>query len=337
MDTPPPDDIHEQDLLAALAADWGVEARRVTYLPKGLGSYHWVAETASGATHFVTVDDLETKPWIGTQRDDTFCGLTAAYEAALALSRRASLDVAVAPLPNRNGSVTLRLSSQYSLAVFPYVAGVAGAWGDPIAPQARDRLLEQLARLHLATPKLSGGVTTRPFDLPERPVLAAALAALNRPWTGGPLSEAARHAMADHVATVGERLVQFDDLARRLDSSYQQLVITHGEPHPGNLIWSERGVRLIDWDTVALALPERDLWMLDDGSPEGLARYSELTGRIVDPNAIAFYRLAWTLSDIASFAGMFRAEHQMTAWMQRKWQGFLGLLAGGSSVPYTLA
>jgi aminoglycoside phosphotransferase (APT) family kinase protein len=37
-------------------------------------------------------------------------------------------------------------------------------------------------------------------------------------------------------------------------------VITHGEPHPGNLMVTDRGPVLIGWDTVGLARPERDLW-----------------------------------------------------------------------------
>ena len=36
-------------------------------------------------------------------------------------------------------------------------------------------------------------------------------------------------------------------------------VITQGEPHPGNVLRTLAGLRLIDWDVSALARPERDL------------------------------------------------------------------------------
>lgn len=39
-------------------------------------------------------------------------------------------------------------------------------------------------------------------------------------------------------------------------------VVTHGEPHPGNVIRTSHGLRIIDWTTVQMAPPERDLWML---------------------------------------------------------------------------
>jgi spectinomycin phosphotransferase len=111
--------------------------------------------------------------------------------------------------------------------------------------------------------------------------------------------------------------------------------VTHGEPHPGNLIRTDAGLRLIDWDTVALARPERDLWMLDDGSPGCLGLFEELTGHEVSEPAVKFYRLAWTLSDIASFVEMFRSPHQETRWLRRKFRGFQRLLAGQPSAPHS--
>jgi aminoglycoside phosphotransferase (APT) family kinase protein len=36
--------------------------------------------------------------------------------------------------------------------------------------------------------------------------------------------------------------------------------LTHGEPHPGNVIGTDDGWLLVDWDTAAIAQPERDLW-----------------------------------------------------------------------------
>ena len=92
-------------------------------------------------------------------------------------------------------------------------------------------------------------------------------------------------------------------------------MITHGEPHPGNVLRTADGPLLIDWDTVMLAPPERDLWMLMIGSePQGAdaeirARYERETGRAVSMELIAFYRLWWVLADIAIYADELRREH----------------------------
>ncbi len=157
---------------------------------------------------------------------------------------------------------------------------------------------------------------------------------LDTPWRTGPYAEPARQALAGHAGTVSGWLAELDGLARSLAAQDEQLVVTHGEPHPGNQIMTGQGLRLIDWDTAALALPERDLWMLDDGSAGAFGPYAEVTGRSVNGTAVRFFRLAWTLSDIASFAATFRAPHQQTRWTGQKWNGFLRLLAGAPPAPY---
>lgn len=334
LDTFPSAPVDAQVLTDALAVSWGLVADQLTYVPKGAGSYHWLGEVARTPTWFITVDDLDTKPWIGATRDSTGEGLGAAFEAARSLYEDSGLAFVVAPLQNSNGSITVRLSDQYTMAVFPFVEGRVGSWGDPLTNPGRDALLEQLARLHKAILPMSVRVAQRPLDLPERQFLIAALDALDRPWKGGALSESARHVFAAHSQNVRDWLGQLDDLARRLQLEERVELITHGEPHPGNVIHGADGLRLIDWDTIALSRPERDLWMLDDGSPGGFALYEDLTGTRISDAAIRFYRLAWALSDIASFSEMFRSPHQDTQWIRHKWGAFQRLLGGAPSAPY---
>jgi len=334
LDTPPPATLDERELLRALSRAWALEADDLRYVPKGAGSYHWVADLLGSPTYFITVDDLETKPWIGQGREVTFEGLGLAYEVAWELRHYAGLPLVVAALRRPNGSIALRLSGQYSVAVFPFIDGNSGTWGDILTDAGRDALIQELASLHQATPRVRLPMARRPLDLPERPLLTATLAALDRPWVGGPFSEPARRALASHVQDVAHWLELLDVLARRLDEEDVEAVLTHGEPHPGNLIRTAEGLRLIDWDTVALAQPERDLWMLDDGSTGGLGLYEDLTRRRIRTTAIAFYRLSWTLSDMASFASMFRSSHQETEWTHQKWSDFQRLLEGAPSAPY---
>jgi spectinomycin phosphotransferase len=322
-------------LRAAIGEAWSVECDSLRYVPKGAGSYHWLAERDGHATHFVTVDDLDTKPWIGRERDATFAGLCVAYGTAWALHQEEGIAAVVAPIRCVDGSVAARVDDRYSVAVFPFVDGTAGTWGDPLTHGHRTLLLRELAGLHRAVKARLSGIGRRPHVLPERDALHSALAALDSPWTGGAFSEPARRALADNVWRVRALLEHLDALAAQLDGSSADPVVTHGEPHPGNRINQAGALRIIDWDTVALAEPERDLWMLDDGTPGALAAYTKATGTAIDQAAIAFYRLAWTLSDIASYADLFRGEHPGTRWAEEKLRGFVGLLEGAPSAPYS--
>ena len=55
--------------------------------------------------------------------------------------------------------------------------------------------------------------------------------------------------------------------------------MTHGEPHRGNIVVTDAGVVLVDWDTCLLAPPERDVWLVAGEEPGILEDYERRTGR----------------------------------------------------------
>ena len=79
-------------------------------------------------------------------------------------------------------------------------------------------------------------------------------------------------------------------------------------------------IMLIDWDTVGLAPPERDLWSLATETGDELRRYTELTGRPVDSAAIELYRVRWDLDDLSCFVRDLRAPHRRTPGTEHAWQ-----------------
>jgi len=68
---------------------------------------------------------------------------------------------------------------------------------------------------------------------------------------------------------------------------------------------------LLDWDTVALAPRERDLWMvLDRDSREDWLSYTSMVAApSVNDNALRLYRLWWNLAEITEYVGRFRRPH----------------------------
>jgi spectinomycin phosphotransferase len=304
-------------VVGEVATGWGVQVSGLRYVALGGGSYHWVAVAKDGRQYFLTVDDLQDKPWLGADPDSAFRGLRAAFDTALTLHDQARLDFVIAPIPSVHGQSARRLTERYSLAVFPYVAGQAGRWGTDLTRRDRNALARLLAELHRCAPAVEALATRRGVALPGRAGLEAALGDLDQPWTGGPFAEQARAALAASAGTVRGWMAAFDSLAAHVRDSDATLVVTHGEPHPGNIMHAGTQLMLIDWDTVALAPPERDLWMLDDGP---LGRYSAASGRTVDTMAISFYRLAWTLTDIASFTGRLRSAHERNTDIEHAWR-----------------
>jgi spectinomycin phosphotransferase len=151
--------------------------------------------------------------------------------------------------------------------------------------------------------------------------LRGALAQRDRRWESGPLAERAHALLAEHAAAIDELLARYDRLSANIAPDHW--VVTHGEPHSGNLIDSHL---LVDWDTVALAPPERDLWMPVAADPQAASRYVEAAGRELDPAALDFFRLRWDLSDLTSFTHKLRSPHTDNADTRKAYESLTILL-----------
>ncbi len=302
---------HEFDvnaLDASLADGWGFEVEKLDYAPVGGGSYHWTAEDREGERRFVTVDDLDSKPWLGNTRDTAFDGLECAFDTAAAL-RNSGLDFVVAPIMSRQGETLRRIGPRHTIALLPFVDGQAGRFGE-YDDAERAALVPMLAKLHETTPAVRSTARSIELELPGRRGLDAALAAMDQAWVGGPLSEPARRLLAPHAADLARLLAVGDRLAAEVATRRAGWVITHGEPHAANVLRAAEGHLLVDWDTVALAPPERDLWMLVDDDADKATEYADATGHRLDPVALSYFRLRWDLDDIAAFTNVLRSPHR---------------------------
>ncbi|MGH2758352.1 MAG: phosphotransferase [Actinomycetota bacterium] len=304
-------DIDRRELLEALRANWGIEAPSLRYEPVGFGSHHYVAVDREGARWFLTVNDLHRKGWIAPDPADNFGALERAFETACALRER-GLGFVDAPVRHRDGGVLARVGSRYSLAVFGFIDGHPGRFDEKLDRVQLQALLTALGTLHGSTGTLRPDLLRRDtLDIPLRGSLQRSMEEVDQPWTGGPFSEVARRLVAGTVTGLHERLGLYDELAEAIRTTGSSWVITHGEPHPGNIMWVDASLVLIDWDTVAVGPPERDLWMveLDDG--HDLDAYVAAGGATeLRPEALDLYRLWWSLAEVALYVDGFRSEHQ---------------------------
>jgi spectinomycin phosphotransferase len=78
---------------------------------------------------------------------------------------------------------------------------------------------------------------------------------------------------------------------------------------------------------VGLAWPERDLWSVLSETGEEARRYTEATGRAINPAALSFYRIRWTLDDLAAFTQQLRADHGDTEDAREAWQALQEVVA----------
>jgi hypothetical protein len=243
-----PDDLAEGSIGDVLLAGWGFVASSVEYQAVGFGSHHWLAADARGARLFVTVDDLSAKRrTVSDTTDAVFGRLARAFSAALSLRADAGLAFVVAPVPAAGGQVLRRLQDRYSVVVHPFVAGSsAGDGGEFRTAGGRRTVLGLLTGIHGAR---AAAPCADDFVVPDLDELKMMMGQTAQPWDSGPYAERARDLLSARAGELEVLLAAYDGLAVRAAARPDRMVITHGEPHAGNVLVTPGGLVMVDWDT----------------------------------------------------------------------------------------
>jgi spectinomycin phosphotransferase len=252
----------DRDAIAeALRAHWDLDVS-LTYVPVGFGTHHYLARDGD-RRWFVNVDDLCAKTWIADDLDARVEGLHRQLRTAVALRDDAGLEFVHAPIANRDGGVLVR-TGDFVVSLFDHLDGESRHDdGKYLSEDERIRALEAVRSMHAATALIDQTLPpVETYAVPARARFLELVEDLDAPWTGGPFSDAVRDLMREWKTSVLERMERFDDLVRSVVASSPERVITHGEPHAANVMWTSDGLKLIDWDTVALGPRERDFWMV---------------------------------------------------------------------------
>lgn len=313
MQTRPPE--VPDDLVESAATEhWGLPRGTATYLPVGHGSHHWLLEAAPDRW-FASLDVLSS-----TEPTASFDRLAAALGAAFA-ARESGLGFVVAPLPSRDGRVVVPLSGRHALALYPWLDGQARSFADELDDPTAGEVTRMLAALHGVPSDRLTTAGREGFGLPGREVVESALDEAGRGvrWPGV-YGDALGRLLAEQGDPIRRALDRQDRLLLAAGSQRERFVLTHGEPHPGNLLRTTHGLRLVDWDTALLAPPERDVWLLDARTRgRGAAAYSALTGHTLSPQLLEWYRLRWALVDVALFVELLRDADVETADTTWSW------------------
>ncbi|MFI5842086.1 phosphotransferase [Catenuloplanes sp. NPDC051500] len=296
-------------LAGALREGWGIEAVTLDYAPVGFGTHHYRVRDTAGADWFVNVD-------LGADAS----ALERALGAAAALAE-AGLEFVAAPRRRVNGRCVTVTAGGDAVSVVSVIDGTPHEFGELPPGPVRLAVLGALGRIHAER-----GIDA-PRDtlaVPHRAALAEARETLDRPWDGGPYSARTRELLAFRGAVVDGLFARYDALVPLVRATGDDWVVTHGEPHAGNvMIPAGGGIRLIDWDTAAIGPRERDLWMLTPGDDAEWAAYGT---HGIDETAMELYRLRWTLSEICAFTRDLRVPHRDDENTRIAWRELSGYL-----------
>ena len=319
-----PHDLSSNTVAEAVTRNWSISLHDISCAPVGFGSHHWWLQATDGVRWFATVDDLR-------MGDRSRSVLSAALETACQLNAHGLASV-VAPVRTIRGHVVGELGPHYALALYPHIDGVSSRFGPNGSDGERTAVIHELVRLHQSTDLVR---TIAPIDgrtIPRRSELEASLEALNQQWISGPFADRTRELLTHNRVALRQALTRYDRLAEIVASRQDRWVISHGEPHRANVIMTDHGVRLIDWETARLAPPERDLWMLIDENPAVAAEYTRRSGVALDDHSLQMYRSWWDLCEVSLYTADFRVAHDDNEETRLAWDGFEKHLTRASNV-----
>jgi len=303
-----------RDLTARLAAAYDLALTGLSFLPLGEDGYSYRAESVSGTPYFV-----KARP----ARRQQAAILALAFQATVWLHDVYGQSAVLAPHTTSARAPYMRYNS-FIVALFPYIDGTS-AMDAALSDAAWQRLAGLVADVHEGARALPTSLRVRKdvCTISYRPTLVRLLRrGIHAQVVETPLGQHAalllREQHDDLVATL-HMLEQMHDAAQR-DS--RPLVLTHGDPNPTNIMTDAQGqLYLLDWDGLALGLPERDLTFFTGPRFEVFLRAYAAKSRLrlLDADVFRFYFYHWALQEISDYgtrlvAGQAHDDELRHAW-----------------------
>lgn len=283
--------------MEALRIHFGLEASELAFLALGndSSSFAFRATAEDGGAYFVKV------------RSAAGFG-----EPSLAVPRflqDRGVPNILAPLRTLSGGLWVPLGD-FALSLYPFIEWRMVAVMGLTSTQWQE-LGATVRRFHaLASASEIAGVVPQERFVPGRREL---MGPLEQAVDGARLSAVESDLSAfwrSHRHLIHAVVGRCDLLANQLRAAGLTFVLCHADLHSWNLLVDAcKRLWIVDWDEVILAPKERDLMFVIEGLHAGLVSPREtecfLQGygdAVVDPRALAYYRCAWAVQDMAAFA-----------------------------------
>lgn len=322
-----------ETLLVALRTHYDISCVALTFLPIGADSATWVyrLEASDGETYFVKL-----------RSSGGFSAPSLSVPFAL---REQGVPHVAAPLATGDGRLWVAVED-FVLTIYPFIEGRMVA--DVGLSSEQWRAFGALARrIHDSQlgPEALQAVPHERF-VPSRRQLIEDLqsAAGGRTFDNDEQRELAAfwREQRDVIETVVERA---DELGSELRKTSDAFVLCHADMHTWNVLVDGDGdLWLVDWDEVILALRERDLIFIISGiggdgvGPTETEWFLQGYGDVeIDSTALAYYRYAWAVQDMAAFGEeLFFMPQRGQASRRAALQYFRGLFEEGGIVQRAL-
>jgi spectinomycin phosphotransferase len=289
-----PPNLSDGRIVAAVRHHYGLKLTQLAFVPLGQDVRSWAFRaTTVDATYFLKLRQGPVNH--------------AALQIPRYLADRGVPHI-VAPLPTRTQRLWVTLEG-LTLALYPFVDGATGMVRG-LQAHHWHTFGAALRAIHETPlpPHLMPVVPRASFGTGLSTAVRALDTSITAPAVADPIARELAAFWQRHRSEIAALVARFEALSEHLRAQRPPLVLCHADAHPNNvLIDTADQLWIVDWDDAQLAPKECDLMMGVGGlgnypaGPREAGWFFSGYGRTtVDPLALAYYRHARALGDIAA-------------------------------------
>jgi spectinomycin phosphotransferase len=291
-----PPEIPIEDIVTMLRGTYGLQAKRVEFLPLG----------ADVNTAVYRVTGSDTTPYFLKLRKANFEATSVLVPRIL---RQQGIGAVIAPLETVDGRPWGQLGA-YTTILYPFVEGQGGF--DVALTDAQWVVFgAALKGVHTAAlpADLRAQIPVETYSPYWREAARGFLAEVAERSYPNPIAAKLAAYMNAHRAEIEHLIERAEALASQMQSRLVQPVLCHSDIHAGNLLLTAAGdLYIVDWDNPILAAKERDLMFIGGGvakvwnsTREEALFYQGYGAAQIDLTALAYYRFERIVVDITEF------------------------------------
>jgi spectinomycin phosphotransferase len=323
--------IPEIILTTAIKDNYGMTVKELTFLPVG-------ADASARVYQFVTNDG--TRYFLKARKGEI-------NQVSLAIPhylQGKGVTQVVAPIPTHTQNLLVE-KDDFKLILYPFLEG-SNATEAGMSEMQWLELGSTMQKIHATslTPELSAIMRRETFTPKWLSVVKQLQTQLEQQTFTDPLQQHLANIWKEQNETI-QRLVEgAETLGGRLKENNPPLILCHADLHTWNVMIDEQNqIWIVDWDETVLAPKERDLMFVIGGiskqlvQPENEAAFLQGYGStFIDTLALTYYRYAWAVDDIGSFAEQILTPGESKANKQFALELLQKVFEGGNIVQIAL-
>lgn len=282
--------IDEKELKNLIKSKYGITVKKLHFVPQGEVAYSYIVQT-NARKYFAKLYETNNLTSKG------IANLEEAMNTVFLLNKEEKIKQIISPLAN-NDEEFRTIYENFSLVMMSYIEGKTVSEKLSKTELFLNQLGELLAKIHNTTEKLvHKPIQSFDFKLDfKEDLLLSIREATTCTASKDKNYSKLQNLVKSNINYILPSLVYLEELAEKLKQEDKfDLVICHTDPNRNNvLIDKKEQIHLIDWDGIALAPFEQDIWFYlgerySESFVEGYRRIRGLTNINEDLVAYLFY------------------------------------------------